>query len=58
MFGPFSNEIWLNILGSLFYFEKRCSIMKCGVLLEWIHTLSKYRLNRGDYGKLGIKKDH
>jgi hypothetical protein len=35
MFGQFSRAIWLNFPWSLFYFEKRCGIMMCDVLLEW-----------------------
>jgi hypothetical protein len=30
-----SYVIWLNSPWSLFYFEKRCGIMMCDVLLEW-----------------------
>jgi hypothetical protein len=58
MFGQFSHEIWLNIPRSLFYFEKRCSIMMCGVLIEWTQTPYMYALNRGDYGKVGITKGY
>jgi hypothetical protein len=35
MFGQFSHTIWLNFAWSLFYFEKRCGKLMCGVLLEW-----------------------
>jgi hypothetical protein len=35
MFGQISYVIWLNFPLSLFYFEKRCGEMMCGVLLEW-----------------------
>jgi hypothetical protein len=34
-FGQLSHTIWLNFPWSLYYFEKRCGILMCGVLLEW-----------------------
>jgi hypothetical protein len=58
MFGQISQAIWINFPWSLFYFEKRCGKMMCGVLLEWTQTSSRYALNRGDYRKPRITKGH